>query len=299
MAERRTAERRSRAGGGPAARARLLLALALSLPLPSPATAAELPPRTEAVPGGIALVPLHLSGEAAPEARFGDRRVMVRRGPAGWVALVGLPLSATPGADELAVETPGGGRRRILFAVHAKRYPAQHISLRNRHLVNPTARDMQRIEREEREIHAALARWEDRERAEFPLAAPIHGRVTSAFGLRRFFNGEPRRPHSGLDIAAPRGTVVRAAGAGEVIDTGDYFFDGRAVFIDHGQGLVTMYFHLHTVEVKPGRHVTRGQPIGTVGMSGRATGPHLHFGLSLNGAMIDPDLVLGENVEGR
>jgi murein DD-endopeptidase MepM/ murein hydrolase activator NlpD len=119
------------------------------------------------------------------------------------------------------------------------------------------------------------------------------GRATGGFGLRRVINGQRRSPHAGYDWAAPRGTPVVAANAGRVALVAEHFFSGRLVVLDHGLGLFTHYYHLDETRVTAGAPVTRGQPIGTVGATGRATGPHLHLGVTLGGARVDPLALLG------
>jgi murein DD-endopeptidase MepM/ murein hydrolase activator NlpD len=124
------------------------------------------------------------------------------------------------------------------------------------------------------------------------MLQPVRGRYAAPFGLQRYFNEQLRSRHSGLDIAAPEGTPIVAANAGRVIDTTDYFFNGRTVVLDHGQGLLTLYAHLQSIEVAPADLVEAGRRIGTVGATGRATGPHLHFSVYLNAVAVDPALFL-------
>ncbi|NIP72966.1 MAG: M23 family metallopeptidase [Gammaproteobacteria bacterium] len=248
-------------------------------------------PSHQPVPGGVAIVPLG-DGAERPEAWYGKRRVMVVRGDGEWLAVAGIPLSAKPGRHRIRVRGAAGAEHTRLFTVRAKQYATQHITLENKRMVTPNARDLERIGRDRRAINAALAEWSRPQNVELDFDAPVTGRFSSSFGLRRFFNDKPRKPHSGMDIAAAKGTPVQAPAQGRVVATGDYFFNGNTVFLDHGRGLITMYCHLESIAVKTGEAVERGQPLGTVGMTGRVTGPHLHWSVSLNRAMVDPALFL-------
>lgn len=264
----------------------LLLALAAR-----PAAATPLP-ADRRVPGGVAVIELAGTDTPAPQARYRDRPAMVARHEGRWYAVLGIPLGTRPGGQTLRVERAGARPRTLRFEVQEKAYRAQHITIKDRRKVNPNALDMKRIRAERRRIRAALATWSERPEVPLPLSQPAEGPYSSPFGLRRYFNGQARRPHSGLDIAAPKGTPVHAAQSGRVVETGDFFFNGNTVFIDHGQGLVTMYCHLDAIAVEPGQEVETGEVIGRVGMTGRATGPHLHWGVSLGDTMIDPILLL-------
>ncbi|RMD80586.1 MAG: M23 family metallopeptidase, partial [Gammaproteobacteria bacterium] len=193
--------------------------------------------------------------------------------------------------QRLTVEE-GGRRWTLSFRVIPKDYPEQHISLADRRRVSPPARDLPRIRREAAALRAAFARWREAPRPPLALRLPVQAPVSSPFGLRRFFNGLPRRPHSGLDLAAPAGTPVRAPAPGRVTLAAELFFNGKTVVLDHGQGMQTLYCHLRRIAVAPGQQVGAGQVLGEVGATGRATGPHLHWSVSLNGARVDPALFL-------
>jgi murein DD-endopeptidase MepM/ murein hydrolase activator NlpD len=248
-------------------------------------------PQEARVPGGVALVPVPAAGDSAPVVTYAGHRVMVLPRAPGWVAVVGLPLATPPGRTAIRVDAAGGATSRIAFTVHPKRYLQQRLRVPPAQ-VNLSPEDLARVEREQQRLRAAVATFSAALPASLRLAAPIGGPRSSSFGLRRFFNNQARSPHSGMDIAAPAGVPVRAAGTGTVIDTGSYFFNGNTVLIDHGAGLITMYCHLSRIDVAPGAAVTPGTVIGAVGATGRATGPHLHFGVALNRAFVDPALFL-------
>lgn len=271
---------------------RLLLRLAPALLiLWTLAAAAQELPRLEAVPGGLAVVDLP-DAPARPQASYNGRSLLVLRNGQAWQALVGIPLGAKPGIHQVRAQTPEGRIRHIPFEVQPKEYATQRITITDTRKVNPNADDLKRIRRERGRITQALAQFTSQDQTPLRFTLPVEGPESSPFGLRRYFNDQPRKPHSGLDIAAPRGTPVRAPAAGRVIDTGDFFFNGNTVFIDHGNGLVTMYCHLDQIQVEAGRALEAGEVIGTVGSTGRVTGPHLHWGVSLNDARINPRLFL-------
>jgi murein DD-endopeptidase MepM/ murein hydrolase activator NlpD len=242
------------------------------------------------VPGGIAWVPLDNQGTTPPNIHYQQRRVVVLHDGKQWIALVGIDLSAKLGRHTVIDQQT---RKRYSFTVKHKKYKTQRIRLKNKRKVNPNRKDLQRIARERKRIRAALGSpWQATTTSPLPLTQPVRGRFSSPFGLRRFFNGQRRNPHSGLDIAAPQGTSIVAAANGLVVDTGHYFYTGKTVIINHGQGIVTLYGHLHSIAVKNGQTVKRRQKIGTIGKTGRATGPHLHWGVAMNYKMVNPKLVM-------
>ncbi len=255
--------------------------------LPAMALAQQLP-RADQVPGGIALVELGAGAEQAmPRVRYLDRQVSVLNRDGKWLAMVGIPLDTEAGTQALLVND-----KEIKFQVNDKEYATQHLTISNKRQVNPNEQDMERITSERVRIKKALASWSNSDPLKRDFVPPVNGERTSSFGLRRFFNGEPRNPHSGMDIDGNEGDPIVSPGAGTVVETGDFFFNGNTVFVDHGQGLVTMYCHLSRIDVKPGQSVEAGDTLGLVGSTGRVTGPHLHWSVSLNQAMVNPGLFL-------
>jgi hypothetical protein len=266
---------------------RFLTSLLLALSLPVHAAL----PLSAAVPGGVAIIALGSATTARPHVQFSGQPVLVTADQGQWYAVVGLPLSIAPGTHELNVNS-AGVKQVQRFEVQSKAYPEQHITLKDKSKVELSKADLARAEREIATIKELKLHWRDTPETDLALMQPVPGELASRFGLRRFFNGEARQPHVGLDVAAPRGTPVVAGGAGQVLAVGDYFFNGKTVFIDHGNGLITMYCHLDRIDVQEGQAVEKGQPIGLSGQTGRATGPHLHWSVVLNGAMVDPELFI-------
>lgn len=265
----------------------IMLSIAFSSPLLAAVSTTSPLPHTAAVPGGAVVIDLGPSNDPAPVVNYRKKRVMVLQNNGRWQAVVGIALSAKPGKHQLKIANLD---TTVDFNVQPKSYAEQRLTIKNKRKVNPNAEDMKRIRSERGRITRALRHWQQQTAVDTRFTLPVNGRLSSPFGLRRYFNEQPRKPHSGIDIAAPEGTTIVAPAAGRVIENGDFFFNGNSVFIDHGQGLVTMYCHMSRIDVKPGQRVGRGETIGAVGQTGRVTGPHLHWSVSLNDSRVDPAL---------
>lgn len=267
---------------------------ALALVLLGPwiaATAQAALPRASAVPGGVLVVDVGDASQAAPAVQWQGRQVLVTTAGGRHRAVVGVALSVEPGEHSLQVTGADGTARTLPVKITPKKYREQHLTVSPRH-VELAPEDAARVERETARLRASYDSFSAALPATFQLRQPTAGPRSDSFGYRRFFNKQPRNPHSGMDIAAATGTPVIAAADGTVLDTGDFFFNGNTVIIDHGRGFVTLYLHLSEIAAKPGDVVKAGQRIGRVGATGRVTGAHLHFGVLLNGASVDPALFL-------
>jgi murein DD-endopeptidase MepM/ murein hydrolase activator NlpD len=257
------------------------------------------PPLHTPVPGGIAVLKLPnnlTASETPPTAYYQNTQVMLLPPTATqtnhWLAIVGIPLTTAPGTHQLNIRSGEKTRYSLPFTIVDKTYQEQRITLTNKRQVNPLTNDLQRIRREKNIMVAAFKDWSTSLGPSMKLTQPAIGPISSPFGLRRFFNDQPRKPHSGLDIAAPEGTPIQAPAEAIVIATGDYFFNGKTVLLNHGHGLITMYCHMSRIDVSKGALVQRNDTLGLIGKTGRATGPHLHWSVSLNNARIDPNLLM-------
>ena len=269
-------------------------------PAPHPASAEAVWPQPLLVPGGVARIALGpAASRPAALVRQGDVDVplLVVGDVIAWTAVVGIPLAAPAGDAFIAVRpgTGDGSPRTVPYTVAPKRYKEQHLQVAPR-TVDLSPEDQARYERERDHQAAVMSTFTEAPSGPLPaslrMRVPVPGRRSSSFGLRRVFNGQPRNPHSGMDIAAPTGTPVVAPLAGRVIDVGDYFFNGGTVWLDHGQGLLSMYCHLSSMHVRVGDVLRVGDAFCKVGATGRVTGPHLHWGVMLNRTMVDPALFL-------
>jgi len=247
-------------------------------------------PEQSLVPGGIALLKL-ANYEQDTKVYFKNKRVAVFPYKDNWVAMAGIGLSIKPGDYEFSIKRADGLSLKTKVTVKYKKYDEQHLTIKNKRKVNPNKKDSERIATES--VRKRKAKKQFSEIApDVNFIWPVTGRISSIFGLRRFFNEQERRPHSGLDIAATEGTPIKATASGTVIDSGDFFFSGNMIYLDHGQGLVSLYAHMSKIKVKPGDVVKQGDIIGEVGQTGRVTGPHLHFAIIANQTLIDPVFML-------
>ncbi|MEM1262218.1 MAG: M23 family metallopeptidase [Pseudomonadota bacterium] len=242
-------------------------------------------PALRAVPGGIVSLPV-ANAEASVWVA-GNRQPVVAVGD-GFRALVGIPLR-----EDRSLELTLDGQNYD-FSLGAAGYRVQRLTVARQDHVTPSAEQLARYRRERAALDAAISAYRGRGvwQSTFPWPAPVTGKRSATFGARRFFNGQPRSPHSGMDIAAPTGTPVIAPAAGRVTLLDELFFNGKTVVIDHGRGVVTLYCHLDSYAVAIDDRVESGQTLGHVGATGRVTGAHLHWSVYVGGTAVDPALFL-------
>ena len=238
-------------------------------------------------PGGVAIVEVGSVDTDAPEVTLGDQALLVMQRGDLWVAVAGIALDTAPGTIRISVN---GVDSDVDISGHD--YREQRITVENQSFVEQSPEQLERIFSERKIIDAVLTSFTERPVDGLSLKAPVPGKQSDSFGYRRFFNDQPRSPHKGMDISAGSGQAIVAPRAGTVAATGNYFFNGNTVLLDHGQGFITMYCHLSDIGVEEGQPVATGDVLGAVGATGRVTGPHLHFGTYLNGTAVDPAIFL-------
>lgn len=237
--------------------------------------------------GAIALVSLN-DGNVVDSVSFMDKQQLI----IGDVAVVAIPLFTEPGSQFATVNYASGAAEQIELRILDKQYPEERITVTDQQHVTPSQTNLERINREAARMRAAYALFTPQPQDLLPIVQPVEGRNSGVFGSRRFFNDQPRNPHSGIDWAAPTGTPIKNPAPGTVAVVGDFFFNGKTILIDHGGGFVSMMCHMSETLVEEGDLVARGDIIGKIGSTGRSTGPHLHWTVSLNGVRTDPALFM-------
>ena len=229
--------------------------------------------------------------EAKVSAIFFKRTIpFFQQSDTSFAGIVGIDMEDPPGLQELSItvhSNTGTDHLRYSLLIIKEDYTVQHLTL-PKDKVDLDAKTLKRVQQEKKELAEAFHHVGARPLWNGHFLEPVNGKITGVFGSRRVINGQSRRPHSGEDIAAPKGTPVQAINKGIVVKTVDHFFSGKGVVLDHGVGLFSMYFHLPEIDVSSGQTIQKGEALGKVGASGRATGPHLHWGIHLNGSRINP-----------
>jgi len=246
-------------------------------------------PQHSPVPGGVAVIQIPMETK---KAFYLKRQAMILEESNRKFVVIGIPLSANSGSHTFTLLNNDKQKSDSNFEVFPKEYKEQHLTIKDKRKVNPEKRDMDRIGRDWAEMNQAFTHFDTHLETQTAFSLPVEGPISSPFGLKRFLNNQKRNPHSGLDIAAASGVAIKATASGKVVAKGDYFFNGNTILLDHGQGLISMYCHMSKINVAMGEKLEAGDLIGEVGMTGRVTGPHLHWSVSLNNARVDPNLFL-------
>lgn len=250
-------------------------------------------PQNSHRPGGVAILSITPSHHAKPIVSYNSKPAALIKGQQNWLAVLGISLNAKSGIHKVMIKDASGKKRIKKFRVKPHNYRTQHLTISNKNKVNPDKKSMERIQREFK-LKKKLRTTYSSSAPKLNFLKPVAGRDSGRFGLRRVLNKQKRNPHSGMDIAAPEGRSVKAAESGKVLYAGDLFFTGKVIYLDHGNGLLSLYAHLSKINVKKGQKIKRGEIIGKVGKTGRVTGAHLHWSVYLNGNAVDPALFIAK-----
>ena len=250
-------------------------------------------PRNDLKPGGIAILPVGSINQPKPHVFYNKNPVAIIKGKTNWLAITGISLDSKIGSHHVSIQDSDKGKsvRKSSFKVHPHKYRTQRLTIRNKNKVNPNKKSMKRILREMK-LKKRLIKTFTQTTPQLSFIKPVSGRDSGRFGARRIFNKQKRNPHSGMDIASPSGRSIKATSSATVLYVGNLFFTGKVIYLDHGNGLISLYAHLSKILVKKGQKIQKGHIIGKVGKTGRVTGPHLHWSVYLNGNAVDPALFL-------
>ncbi len=235
-------------------------------------------------PGDILLVTVK-NADGPIDGSFDAKKIYFNPSKDSYKAIVGIDLLTEPGKYELAVNVNGKTVHRTV-KVSKKKYPLQRLTL-DKEMVELSPENEARVEREQKRVAEFWPKQSDRLWSG-DFVNPRPGEISTVFGVKRLINNTPKSPHTGVDVSAHEGDPVVAPNDAVVAMVDVLFFSGNTVILDHGQGIYSMFFHLSKVTVEPGKAVKKGETIGLVGHTGRATGPHLHWGVRVEGARVDP-----------
>lgn len=238
--------------------------------------------------GGVAVIDVGVFKEK-PKIFYKAKEAKVIQKEGRYFAVIGIGLNEKAGKRHI-VAVSQNKKLDFYFQVKSKAYKKEFIKLKSNKRVTLSKVDLARFHKEKTKAKKVLGSFNKTLSSDLNFVTPVHGRISSPFGKRRYFNNKPKAPHSGIDIAAKRGTPILAAESGYVAISEEFFFNGNTIYIDHGEGVVTLYCHLSKCAAQEGDFVLKGDVIGYVGTTGRSTGPHLHFGVVLNSKSVDPKI---------
>jgi murein DD-endopeptidase MepM/ murein hydrolase activator NlpD len=273
----------------------IVVLLAFQISSPSPEVMAGAEPKislsTKKIPqGGLGLITIEVTEDGMPQVTWMGKRVCLVANEENhtWHGFIAVDLRQKPGPYSLLVKSSSSRKeRRVDIEVEKKDYGVRRLTV-PKEMVDLDAQTFERVKKEAKTMTALWQAPTSETVWQGSFLRPLDGEVVGPFGRRSIINDQPRSPHSGVDFRAARGTPVKAMNHGKVVLTADYFFPGRSVVLDHGGGILSMYFHLEKIFVQKDQFVEKGQVVGLVGATGRATGPHLHLGIRINGARVDP-----------
>ena len=240
--------------------------------------------------GELSLIRIRAESGEPPLVTWMGKRVHLVLNPekTDWIGFLGVDLTAGSGQNDVVIKmSDSGPEQRLNMEIREKDYGVRNLTL-PQHMVDLDAETLARVRKESAVTNALWKAEPSNPLWDSPFMKPIPGEVIGPFGRRSVINGQPRSPHTGVDLRGKKGTPIKAINDGRVVLTSDHFFSGLSVVIDHGGGIQSMYFHMDKIQVQQGEMVEKGTVIGSVGSTGRVTGPHLHWGVRVNGSRIDP-----------